>query len=85
MKTTTDNERETEHRIAGDMIYLCGCAVNGYVPDTARVSEMDLSALFRLANQHMLAAAAAFRVLLQTLRVAEGSSLLHPNKPTCRI
>ena len=59
MKTTTDSERKTEWSAAEDMIYLCGCAVNGYVPDTARVSEMDLSALFRLANQHMLAAAAA--------------------------
>lgn len=42
-----------------DMIYLCACAVNGAVPEKARVDRMDQDAVYRAARRHMLTAAAA--------------------------
>lgn len=42
-----------------DVIYLAGCAVNGIVPDAARVQAMDLEALYRVANRHLLTAITA--------------------------
>ena len=42
-----------------DLIYLVSCAVNGVKPEAARVAGMDLDALYKLANKHMLTAAAA--------------------------
>lgn len=44
---------------AESLVYLLSCAVNGAVPDTGRVSAMDLRAVFDLAGRHMLRAAAA--------------------------
>ena len=34
------------------LIYMLSCAVNGIVPDTARVQAMDLEKLYRLAKFH---------------------------------
>lgn len=42
-----------------DLIYLCGCAVREETPDRQRVSQMDLEALYRAAERHMLCSAAA--------------------------
>lgn len=48
------------HRKAGlDAAYLAACAVDGKTPDAARTAAMDLSALYRFAEQHMLAGAVA--------------------------
>lgn len=35
-----------------DLIYLLGCAVNGIIPDEARVREMNPDELFGLAERH---------------------------------
>ena len=35
-----------------DLIYLLSCAVNGIMPDTAKVQAMDLERLYRLAKFH---------------------------------
>ena len=40
-----------------DLIYLLSCAVNGITPDTARVQDMDLEKLYRLAKFHSVRAA----------------------------
>ncbi len=42
-----------------DLLYLCGCAVRDETPDPQRVSQMDLGALYRAAERHMLCSAAA--------------------------
>ncbi|SCW44135.1 Uncharacterised nucleotidyltransferase [Ruminococcaceae bacterium YRB3002] len=42
-----------------DLIYLLSCAVNGMKPDTERVADMDLDAVFALASRNMLAATIA--------------------------
>lgn len=54
---TEETERKTEQQAAEDMIYLCGCAVNSVVPDVDRINAMDLAALYRVTDRHMLAAA----------------------------
>ena len=46
-------------RSAESLVYLVSCAVNGAVPDTGRVSAMDLKAVYETAGRHMLRAAAA--------------------------
>ena len=46
-------------RSAESLVYLVSCAVNGAVPDTGRVSAMDLKAVYDTAGRHMLRAAAA--------------------------
>lgn len=43
-----------------DVIYLCGCAVNGITPEAERISKMDLAALYREADRHMLTAVVAY-------------------------
>ena len=45
---------------AGDLIWLCSCAVNGIVPDQARIEKLDLPSVYRLAERHMLTAVAAY-------------------------
>ena len=45
---------------ACDLIYLISCAVNGNVPDAKRCEEMNDAEVFRLANSHMISAAAAY-------------------------
>lgn len=45
------------NKTAKDLIYLLTCAVNGIMPDTARVKAMDLEQLYRLAKAHTLRAA----------------------------
>lgn len=42
-----------------DAAYLAACAVKGEVPDSGRVSEMDLTALYQAAERHNLTAVAA--------------------------
>ena len=41
------------------VIYLAGCAVNGTVPERETVEQMDLDAVYALAQRHMLSAAVA--------------------------
>ena len=43
-----------------NVIYLCSCAVNGTIPDTDRVRNMDLEALYMVANWHLLTAITAY-------------------------
>ncbi len=57
--TTAAVKRNADRQAAEDMIYLCGCAVNGVVPDAERIETMNLTAIYRIAQEHMLAAAAA--------------------------
>lgn len=45
------------NKTAKNLIYLLTCAVNGIMPDTARVKAMDLEQLYRLAKAHTLRAA----------------------------
>lgn len=53
-------EQKTEQLVIDDLVYLCGCAVNGDAPEAARVAEMDLPAIFAAAERHMLTAVAAY-------------------------
>ena len=50
----------TENKIARDVIYLAACAVNKQIPDAARVAEMDLQAVYALAERHKISAIIAF-------------------------
>jgi len=43
-----------------DLLYLCGCAVNGIEPDEERVRAMDLEQLYKTAKFHTLTAITAF-------------------------
>ena len=44
-----------EYRSASlDVVYLAACAVNGQVPDAARVRQMDLENLYKAADRHLL-------------------------------
>lgn len=45
---------------AMDVIYLASCAVNGTVPEKARVDSMDLDAVYAFAAHHMITATIAF-------------------------
>ena len=45
---------------ADDLIWLCSCAVNGIIPDKARVEKIDLVSVYKLAEEHMLTAVAAY-------------------------
>ena len=40
-----------------DLIYLLYCAVNGTIPDTAKVQSMDLQVLYKIAKFHTVRAA----------------------------
>ena len=42
------------NQIFYDLIYLCGCAVNGTVPSKDRTEQMDLEQLYAAANYHTL-------------------------------
>ena len=54
------NTRTEEfQKAAYDLIYLASCAVNGIVPDQARVGQMDLDQLYQAADYHMMTAIAA--------------------------
>ncbi len=55
-----DRMTQSELRALGeDLVWLVSCAVCGRVPDAGRVDGIDLAALYRLADKHMLTAAAA--------------------------
>lgn len=43
----------------GDVVYLTGCALDGAVPDAARVAAMDLDAVYRTSQRHLLVSACA--------------------------
>ena len=46
---------QEEYRTAVlETAYLCDCAVNGQVPDTVRVKQMNLSDLYQAADRHLL-------------------------------
>ncbi len=38
-----------------DMVYLCGCVLNGITPDENRISALDLSSLYSICMRHGLA------------------------------
>ena len=42
-----------------DVVYLVSCAVDGTPPNAKRVADMDLNAVFRVAQRHLLASACA--------------------------
>ena len=45
----------TDYRtVFSDVAYLASCAVNGEIPDAARVGNMDLSARYAAAERHQL-------------------------------
>ena len=46
------------------LIYLCGCAVNGVVPDAEIIGGMDFAELFHTAERHMLTATVAYALEL---------------------
>ena len=43
----------------GDVVYLTGCALDGAVPDVDRVAAMDLDAVYRTSQRHLLVSACA--------------------------
>ena len=45
---------EDERAAFLDTAYLAACAVNGQIPDAERVSRMDLTALYKTAERHLL-------------------------------
>lgn len=52
---------KTEYRkTASDMIYLTKCAIRGKKPDTGRVAEMDMEALFEVCQSHSLTACVGY-------------------------
>ena len=51
-------EREQYAKNAQDLVRLVSCAVNGEKPDGEFVASLDLTALFEVAESHMLTAAA---------------------------
>ena len=54
---------------AEDLIYLVSCAVNGVKADPERIAGMDMDALYKQANTHLLTAAVAHA--LETARVKD--------------
>ena len=54
---------------AEDLIYLVSCAVNGRKPDPGRIAGMDMDALYKQANTHLLTAVVAHA--LETAGVKE--------------
>lgn len=52
----TDEERRAAYM---DVAYLASCAVNGRVPDAERVAGMNLAALYKVAERHLLTAITA--------------------------
>lgn len=53
-------ENSEFRRIAGDMIYLTACAVNGKIPDKERIEKLDLQKLFTVCQEHALTACVAY-------------------------
>ena len=51
---------ESSSKTARDLIYLVSCAVNEKKPNTDICREMDLEAVYYLAQFHSLTSAAAF-------------------------
>lgn len=45
---------------ADDVIYLASCAVNQKMPESERISAMDLDEVYSLASRHMITAVIAF-------------------------
>lgn len=50
-------ERERYEQNARDMVRLVSCALNGEKPDAALLEDLDQTALFKVAEAHMLTAA----------------------------
>ena len=52
---------KSEYRLVlDDLIYLVTCAVNEIVPDQVRIKSMNLPALYKAADRHLLGATTAF-------------------------
>jgi len=43
-----------------DLLYLCRCAVNNQIPESSRVSEMNIELLYKTARFHTLTAVTAY-------------------------
>ena len=50
---------EQQRNTVLDLAYLAACSVNGQRPDPARVGRMDLEALYKAAEKHLLSGIAA--------------------------
>ena len=55
-----ETKQEKNEKTVDDLICLCACAVNNRVPEKKRVEEMDFADLYRVAEEHMLTAVAAY-------------------------
>ena len=51
--------KETTQRTGWDIVYLISCALHGNIPAADRIRNMDLSAVYRTAENHMLTAIVA--------------------------
>jgi hypothetical protein len=61
MKQKEEQSRDVMiEQTADDLIWLCSCAVNGKIPNKARIEKMDLASVYKLAEEHMLTAVAAY-------------------------
>ncbi len=47
------------NKLDGDLLYLCGCALQNRIPDSRRIAEMDLTALYAACSFRSLTALAA--------------------------
>lgn len=52
-------ENPQDFDVAKDVLYLVSCALDECAPDAARVADMDLDALYRVARAHYLTALVA--------------------------
>lgn len=62
-KFVMNDKQQKEEKLmsaAMDLVYLLTCAVQQNIPDAARVSQMNLNAVYRLAEYHFVVSAAAF-------------------------
>lgn len=59
-KKTEKMTEEERNQALQDLIYLCACAVNRAIPDTDRVKEMNMEALYKVAKWHLLTAIVAY-------------------------
>ncbi|MBR4627311.1 MAG: nucleotidyltransferase family protein [Ruminococcus sp.] len=53
-------DKQKYRKVAGDMLYLVACAINGRTPSVSRINGMELAAVYALCEEHSLTAAAAY-------------------------
>ena len=77
---TKNTSTTSKLNTALDLVYLASCAVRETVPDKDRIAAMDLPALYKLANRHMMTGIAAMAlrsagVTDDAFREAEGKAI----------